>query len=108
MLSHWWESLSGESRAAIIAALIASVVGPTVTELFGWRARMIRWFHIRTLEKLAVADQELAFVRSLSEIIDISKFSHSIEELAKQAGIPVWRAKVAIRWRDRIKEFGSI
>src|ERR1700690_3279216 len=102
-LHLWWISLSGESRAAIIAA----VVSPTVAELFGLRVRMIEWFYMRTLEMLAEANRQLdgAFTRDVPGIINVSEFSHSTEELARQAGVWKWRARAAIKWEGRRKRF---
>ena len=104
MLSRWWAALSEESRAAVIAA----IVSPIVAELLGLRARMIRWFYMRTLDKLESARRRLdnEFERQHPLIISDSGFAYSLDQLAKKAEISTWRAKAAVKWRNRVKEFG--
>lgn len=114
MLHQWRTSLSGEAKAAIIAA----IVGPIVSEILGIRVRMIDNFYWRALEKMAKAKAELRkeSERKNPQIINVNEAPnpyeddpfYPIEILAKKAGISLWRARRAIRWRDKQKFFKTV
>jgi len=114
VLLRWWASLSGESKAAIIAA----IVGPCVVEILGLRAKMMRLFYIRALERLAVAAEQLRKEDNAkrkwkySGIIDVSAMDDSalypLRRVADRAGVWQWRARLATRWKNRIKEYGEL
>jgi hypothetical protein len=105
-LQDWWSGLSGESKAAIIAA----IVGPFVAAILGLRVRMIRWIYIRTLEKLDRAREEIKreSKASLGAIISVNedKFPISVKEAAKKADVWVWLARQATQWHERTKKYG--
>jgi hypothetical protein len=109
VLLRWWASLSGESKAAIIAA----IVGPCAVEILGLRAQMMRLFYIRTLERLADAKVQLhkeAQVKWHFLTIDNEDDDafYPLERVAKKAGVWKWRARWAMRWKNRIKEYGEL
>ena len=102
----WWEGISGESRAAIIAA----AVGPITAEILGVRKRMIRSFYINTLEKLETAEKR---VRADHEKRWESGESYGdsifpLEQLADKAKISMFRARLATKWNERIKKYGKM
>lgn len=108
-LDRWWAALSGESKAAIIAAII----GPIAAEILGIRIRIIRWTYIRTLEKLDRAKERLD--RTLSDglwpkgnIIPLedSQFPFPFEMVAREAKVWLWLARRATRWQERAKKYG--
>lgn len=107
---RWWTSLSGESKAAIIAA----IVGPITVEILGIRMRLVRWFYIRTIEKLDAAREQI-YVEMTSNIRTklggpiqpLGNYPIPFDRLAKKAGIWPWRARCAIRWQARVQRFGG-
>jgi hypothetical protein len=108
-LRNWWATLSGESKAAIIAA----IVSPVVAAILGFRMRLIRWFYIRTVEKLDAAREQIRKesaqgirTRLGGPIADLPEYSISLEKLAKKANISLWRARRATQWQIRLKRFG--
>jgi hypothetical protein len=108
--SQWWTILSGESKAAIIAA----IVGPCAAELLGLRKKMIQSFYMRTLERLEDAKVKLrkeAKAKLPSSIIDANGEDESfypLEQVAKRAGIWMWVARRATRWKSRVKIYTEL
>jgi hypothetical protein len=107
--SHWWSSLSGESKAAIIAA----IVSPIVAAILGVCMRLIRWFYIRTIEKLDAAREQIRKESTLAirtrlggPINELSEIPISLETLAKKAGLSMWCVQRAMRWYLRLHKFG--
>jgi hypothetical protein len=102
----WWKGLSGESRAAIIAA----IVGPVTVEILGIRGKMMRSFYINTIEKLETAEKQLQANHELrwraGTNYDNSIFS--LEQLAAKAKISMFRAKLAAKWNERVKKYGAL
>lgn len=104
-LHCWWEGLSGESRAAIIAA----AVGPVVAEILGVRRKMVRSFYINTLEKLEAAETRLYSDHELRERAG-TRYGTSVfpmEQVAKKAKISMFRAKLATKWNERNQKYGN-
>lgn len=106
---RWWSALSGESKAAIIAA----IVGPITVSLLGIGPRMMRIFYIRTFEKLSAAREQLSknskakLPAGINDNANYDAF-YSIEAVAKKAGVSLFWARRAIRWEDRIKKYGRL
>jgi hypothetical protein len=109
---HWWTSLSGESKAAIIAA----IVGPITVEILGIRMRSIQWFYIRAIEKLDFAREQIQKENTLNirtrlggpiDIVGSQNQSIPLDRLAKKANISLWRANRAVRWQVRRQRFGG-
>lgn len=111
-LYFWWISLSGESKAAIIAA----IVGPAAAILLGVPMRLVRWFYMVTLEKLKIAREQIqkdsGKAWRTGGIIDVENtdamFPIPLEAAAKKARISLWRARRATRWHERLREFGNL
>jgi hypothetical protein len=107
-LHDWWSGLSGESKAAIIAA----IVGPIVAAILGIRVRMIRRVYIRILGKLDAAREELKKdpgpwkQGGIITLDDGSSFPISVERAAKKAKVWLWLAKRATRWHEEGKKYG--
>jgi len=110
--NSWWLSLSGESKAAIIAA----IVGPIMAVLLGLPMRLIRWFYIAAWEKLEAAREQIRAEAQKSvwgpgsAVIEVADFDNpiSLEQAAKKAKISLWRARRATSWHRRAKEFGNL
>jgi hypothetical protein len=110
-LRCWWHGLSGEAKAAIIAA----VVSPIIAAVLGVRVRVVRWLYIRTLEKLDKAKEEIRQERraSLGAIIpldedeDEDSFPILTEQVAEKANVRLWLAKKATRWHERTMKYGA-
>jgi hypothetical protein len=104
MLHSWWASLSGEARAAIIAA----IVGPIVSAFLGLSMR--RFIYIWVLERLDdVQKQQNSKPRwGDGKIIDVDDGGtvYPMDFLARQAKIPLRLAKLAIKWKERRKKYG--
>lgn len=104
--------MSSESKTAIIASVIGATVGPIVSEILGVRMRLVRWFYIRTLEKLNAARMEIRqdinskIRHRLGGPLELDAYPVSLEEAAKRAGISLWWAQRANRWLERIKTYG--
>jgi hypothetical protein len=82
----------------IIVGTILAVVGLIL------KAPAMRWIHVRTLRKLEDAENELQLGASSwgsSKIIEVQpiRFSFSLSQIAKRAGIPLWQAKWARNWK---------
>jgi hypothetical protein len=106
-LRQWWATLSGESKAAIIAAIVSPVVAAILVLCMG----LIRWFYIRIIEKLDVARERIhkAYVirtRLGGPISDESPNPIPIERLAQTAKVPLWLANRATQWGRRAQRFG--
>jgi hypothetical protein len=105
----WWLSLSGESKAAIIAAII----GPITVGILGVPMILIRQLYIRVIEKLDAARDQIHTECALAlrtriggPISDDPPDPISTERLAKKAKVPLWLVNRAIRWGVRAQRFG--
>jgi Na+/pantothenate symporter len=78
MLHRWWAALSGEAKAAIIAA----IVSPVVSEILGVRTKMIRQFYMRALEKMEAARVQLREEARVKhpKIFDVDKVPGAYED----------------------------
>jgi hypothetical protein len=101
----WWKGLSGESRAAIIAA----VVGPVTAEILGIRRKMIKSFYIRTIEKLEKAEKQIWADKDKRWLTgeNYGTSVYPLGQLAVKAKISMFRAKLAARWNERIQKYGG-
>jgi hypothetical protein len=113
----WWDTLSTDEKAGIIAAIVSAIVSPFTANILDIRRRMIRQSYIRTLEKLDKAAQEIVDETHLApstrkgELIALSEDSSSllyVEKVVKRAGVTLWWARMALRWKRRIDTFGEI
>jgi hypothetical protein len=108
-LHQWWATLSGESKAAIIAA----VVSPVVAAILGLCMGLVRWFYILAIEKMDTAREQIhkeqaSMIRTRlgGPIDDATPSPISTQRLAKAANVPLWFANRAIRWGRRAQRFG--
>lgn len=106
-----WSGFSSEAKAAIIAAIVAAILGPIVAKSLNLWGHVNYWFYTHTLELLESAAEKLDadFERSHPGLILVEKANYEdrLPQLAKAAGISVRRAKFAISWRDRRKKYGK-
>jgi hypothetical protein len=103
----WWKGLSGDARAAVIAA----IVGPVTVEILGVREKMMRLFYIRTLERLEAAENQIRTDndKRWPGIIDVDSNGSffPLAQVATKAGIGLFRAKLAKKWNNRMKKYGG-
>ena len=101
----WWKGLSGESRAAIIAA----IVGPVTVEILGIRSKMMRLFYINTLGRLETAEKQIRADHDKRWVTgeNYESFLYPLGQLAEKAKISMFRAKLAAKWHERNRKYGG-
>ena len=88
--------------------VIEKILVPIAVVIIGWifKAPVMRWMHVRTLRKLEEAETDMR-VESISsrwgsgKIIDVDpvKRLFPLSQIARRAGVSLWRAKWAWHWR---------
>jgi hypothetical protein len=101
-LAMWWHGLSGEAKAAIIAAVVASSLGAVyggASWLLTKRApRMLENFYLRLLEEYETK-YKTAYYRLFARMVSTDITQELIEKEMGKIRHP-WFTKRALKWRN--------